>query len=498
MLEIFAKISSSLMSPVCPILSVIIFVCCIATQNTFAVTFTVTRSDDRNAICASGVDCSLREAVSAANAAATNDTINFAAGLTTVTLASGDTGDIVIQNNGSLTISGPGANVLTIDGGAGINRIFYTQEAIVNIFGVTLEGGNGGGAISFGSGGAILAFKGTLALDSVVVRNNGGDSILGGGVYFILNSNAIINSTFSNNFSSQCGAFSNASGTLAVTNSTISGNTANFFSGAGPDAGGGFCNGGGMNLRNSTVTNNSATTAGSRGGGIYNFATLGLANTIIAGNTATNKPEINNLSAVISFGNNIIGDSAGDSADTGSAITYQSSDILDTPPLLGALQNNGGMTQTHALLAGSPAIDKGRNLEAINLNTNTALANDQRGFARIVDGNGNGTATVDIGAFEVQLAPTAADVTVGGRVQTAKGIGIARARVTMTGSKGEIQTAISDDSGYFQFTEVNAGETYVFAVIAKQYHFVAPIRIVTILQTIDDLDFSAAGNRQKF
>ena len=61
-------------------------------------------------------------------------------------------------------------------------------------------------------------------------------------------------------------------------------------------------------------------------------------------------------------------------------------------PLLGPLQDNGGPTQTHALLFGSPARDKGSNV--------AVPSTDQRGFARIFDGDGNGTATVDIGSFE--------------------------------------------------------------------------------------------------
>ncbi len=482
------------------ILAAIAFVMCsAATQNTFAATFTVTRDDDRNTTCVSGTDCSLREAVGAANAAATDDTINFAAGLTLITLASGDTGDIVISNNGSLAINGPGANVLTIDGGAGINRIFYTDEADVNISGVTMQDGNGAGASESGAGGAIYAFKGTLKLDSVVVRNNGGDSVFGGGVYLNLNlDSTIINSTFSGNSSVQCGGFGNISGTMSLMNSTISGNSASFSG----NAGGGFCNTGGMPVRNSTVTNNSATGATGSGGGIFNNATLRLGNTIIAGNTASAQSEIRNESLVESAGNNLIGDSAGDSADTSNSISYKTAagtvDILDTPPLLGALQNNGGATPTRALLTGSPAIDKGGNALAFSPVNGDALAADQRGFARIFDGDQNGTATVDIGAFEfVPTGTTAAGVAVGGRIQTVKGRGIGGVRVTMLGAVGETQTVISDKTGYFQFADVSAGETYVFSVSSKQFQFSQPSLVRTIYEDTDSINFVAVVNRVK-
>jgi hypothetical protein len=61
-------------------------------------------------------------------------------------------------------------------------------------------------------------------------------------------------------------------------------------------------------------------------------------------------------------------------------------------PKLGPLQNNGGLTQTMALKAGSPAIDHGDN--------SGVPATDQRGFVRKKDGNFDGRAIVDIGAFE--------------------------------------------------------------------------------------------------
>ena len=364
--------------------------------------FTVTRSDDRNATCVPG-ECSLREAVNAANASAIDDTINFAAGLTTITLTS----EIVINNAGTLTINGTGANVLTIDGGAGTNRIFYTNNATVTISGVTLTGGNGTGAANSGVGGAISTNGSSLTLDSVHITGNSAGG--GGGVYFGYGNHQILNSTFSANTAGSGGGFLNGYGRLTVVNSTISGNSATTNRG-----GGGFhTTDGYITLRNATITNNIAT-ATSVGGGIVQNNTdspspLNLGNTIVAGNSATGvgSPEIYTAfpaaDELISAGGNLIGDSPGDSPNP-IYITYQPTDIRDTNPLRGALQNNGGSTPTHALLAGSPAIDKGINV----LVSPIAPAFDQRGtgFARFRDGNGDGTATVDIGAFEVQLGVT--------------------------------------------------------------------------------------------
>jgi len=365
----------------------------------------VTRSDDRNATCVSG-DCSLREAVNAANASATDDTIYFASGLTKITLAN----EIVINNAGALTINGTGANNLTIDGGAGTNRIFYTNRATVTISGVTLTGGGGTGATNTSVGGAIYAHQGSLTLDGAHVTGNTQNQA-GGGAFFYQGIHRISNSTFSGNSAQNCGGFAlyDSFTALTVVNSTISGNLATSFEG------GGFCNSGNTTLRNVTITNN---TASNSGGGISSNvdATLNFSNTILAGNTATSSyaPEIRIKGIVTSAGGNTVGDSPGDSSNTdgepndeentGIQIVYQPTDIRDTNPLLGALQNNGGATPTHALLAGSPLIDKGLN----TLVSPLAPAFDQRGtgFPRISDGNGDRTPTVDIGAFEVQLGAT--------------------------------------------------------------------------------------------
>ena len=137
-------------------------------------------------------------------------------------------------------------------------------------------------------------------------------------------------------------------------------------------------------------------------------AYLSLGNSIVANNdAATSGDEIvfSGLDRVISVGNNLIGASSGDAADTGEPITYQATDIRDTPPLLGPLQNNGGPTSTHTLLAGSPAIDAGSSANAVDpWGGFPPLTTDQRGdiFSRRRDGNGDTISAVDIGSVELQ------------------------------------------------------------------------------------------------
>lgn len=446
----------------------------------FAVNFTVTRNDDRNLTCDSNVDCSLREAISAANQSASNDIINFATNLSLITL----TDEISILDNGTLTISGNGANIFTINAGNGTNRAFYIFNTNVSILDATLTngGGTGNGGSGVGSGvslngfgGAILTEGGSLILDKVHVIDNLASIGDGGGIYFSGGINRITNSTFSGNTASACGGgFTNGSGggTVTVINSTVSGNNT-----VTNGVGGGFCNLGSIALRNVTVTNNTATA----GGGIGQSGSLNFGNTIVAGNSATGSfpSEISfNNGTITSAGNNLIGDSAGDSENTGNSIAYQSTDILDAPPLLGELQYNGGGTPTHALLIGSPAIDTGNN-------TLTTELFDQRGvgFPRIKN------STVDIGAFEFSQITTVATVSISGRVLASRGRGVSGALVQIRNPNGEMVTTKTNYFGYYNFNDVASGETYIVEVGSKRFTF-AP-QIVNITEDLNDLNFSA-------
>jgi hypothetical protein len=164
-------------------------------------------------------------------------------------------------------------------------------------------------------------------------------------------------------------------------------------------------------------------------------------------------------------------------------------------PLLGPLQNNGGTTPTHALLANSPAIDAGNNCVFLATCPSGvplfALLTDQRGegFTRNADGNGDTIQVVDIGAFEVQLAPTAAGVLAGGRVTTADGRGIPNVRVTITDLNGASRSILSNALGYYSFDDVQAGETYVFSVSHKHYTFNQSTQVHSIFDEMNDVNF---------
>ncbi len=455
-----------------------------------AANFTVNNNADTsdaaagNGVCADAIgNCTLRAAVEEANALSGDDAINFAASLmnATITLTTGI--EITINGaGGTLQITGPGADKLTIDGGAGSNRIFFTTNAAtLTITGITMQGG---GSIGAGpEGGAINASGGTLVLNAVRVRNNNAGSNNGGGIYFNGGTNhRILNSTISNNSSANGGGFHLAAGTLFMANSTISGNTVT------GQGGGILLSGGTATFRNSTITNN---TANSIIGGIEVFSSMfNMGNTIIAGNTAPNFPEIGNFNTTTSAGNNFIGDSPGDSFDTINPIAYTPADIRDQNPLLGMLQNNGGPTPTHALQMTSLAVNAGDNGKAVNPFDNSALTADQRGFSpRTVGG------TVDIGAFEFNAAPTAANGSVSGQIVDTYGNSIAGVAVRLTGTQNRL--AMTDGNGSYHFDNVETNGFYTVVPSRANYSFSPASRSFSALGVHTEASFTASANRDQ-
>jgi hypothetical protein len=214
---------------------------------------------------------SLRAAIALAQ---NGDTINFAPNLNgqTIRLTGGE---LAISKN--LTITGPGANQLTVSGN-NASRVFDIQSATVALSGLIIAGGNGGG---LGHGGGIYS-NGNLTLTGDAISGNVLNTIgAGGGVYNGSGGTlTITDSTVNGNQATQGAGIYNDGGTAVITNSTITGNTA---SSPGIGTGGGVNNAGTMSLENDTIAGNVAQGPfGSNGGGIENVATLAMTNTIVA------------------------------------------------------------------------------------------------------------------------------------------------------------------------------------------------------------------------
>ncbi len=288
-------------------------------------------------------------------------------------------------------------------------------------------------------GGIAQDDEGTLSLNGTTVSGNfaeaGGG--VGGGIFvgfFSTGASPVVtidNSTISGNTARTAGGIGRNRGTLTATNSTISGNIATQSSGFG---GGGIGDSGFTNanmpvmlLKSCTVTGNS--TAFTDGGGGLNASGAGtkLVNTIVAGNTGNGTPSdiIGNL---ISAGHNLIGKATLFTVDPGSDTTGDVNGVTVANLHLGPLVHDSGPpTETHALLPGSPAIDAGSAVGGALGCANT----DQRAATRPIDGDGNGVAVCDIGAYELQDVPTTPTPT------TTPGPG---ATVTATPTGGETPT----------------------------------------------------------
>ncbi|MEZ5428755.1 MAG: carboxypeptidase-like regulatory domain-containing protein [Pyrinomonadaceae bacterium] len=455
---------------------------------TRAATFTVDRTDDAavSTCTAAANDCTLRGAVTAANGAAGADIINFDATVfasaQTITLGSGE-----LSITGILTINGTGANLLTVSGGNASRVFFVSAGASVTVTDLTVSNGNGVGSSFSGFGGGIFNNGGSLMLTNVAVSNNQttGGGTNGGGIY---NNGAgatltISGSTINNNTGvSGAGGILNLNGTMNITNTTVAGNTAT------SGSGGGIANVGTATLTSCTVAGNMAPDID--GGGVVNFGTFNSGNSIYADNTAMSNPD---FSGTLTSNNyNLVEDTSGTTISFAQIrlkdvkfAQLAANDITGVDPMLGPLQNNGGTTQTMALLPGSPAIETGNSF---------GLTTDQRGFTRPVDDpNTMNPGPVpgdlaDIGAFEIQ-APTAASVTVAGRVLTASGRGVQGAIIYLIGQSGDVRVVRTNPFGYYRFTDVEIGQTVTFNVFSKQHQF--PSQVVTVNEDINDLNFTA-------
>ena len=296
-------------------------------------------------------------------------------------------GGIYIDTGGTLTLTDSTLSGNSSSGGSASSGGGIASLGTLTIANSTLSGNSANGGSFGNSGGGIFNNTGaTLTIINSTLSGNSASGGPGGNGGAIQNSGTltITNSTLSGNSADSGGAILNT-GTASVTNSTLSGNLASSF-------GGGITSGGGsttLTITNSTLSGNSVSGGSGQGGGIFNGGTANIRSTIIAQNTAASGPDFQGT--LTSQGHNLIGDT------NGATITGETTgNILNQNPLLGPLQNNGGPTQTMALLPGSPAINAGDNAAITDPPFAGPEFTDQRGagFDRIVD------TTVDIGAFE--------------------------------------------------------------------------------------------------
>jgi CSLREA domain-containing protein len=318
-------------------------------------------------------------------------------------------------NNGAAIYNGanPATSPLTVNNstftannanqsGGGIENRF-SNRLTVNGSTFDANGANnfGGGIHNIASGVVFVndsTFTGNVANTGAAINNDdtgsltitrsiisGNHAVVGGGISNKNGGLDVHNSTISGNDASEGGGAYNHVATMNFYNSTISGNTATSIGGGIYYTFQGQSNG---TIQNSTITKNHAP----NGGGVMVFngsSVVRAGNTILAANTGSQGPDL--YGTIYSSGYNILGTTGGSYANFVATTGDQVGQFSVINPLLAPLADNGGRTRTHLPLTGSPAIDSG------NAFGETA---DQRGFTRTVNG------TTDIGAVEVQAAPT--------------------------------------------------------------------------------------------
>ena len=349
--------------------------------------------------------------IQAINAAKSNpgpDTVNLAQGGTyTLTYIAGPdsfhgpTGLPIVQGfsetqRESLTINGNGSTIQRSDApGIPEFRIFHALYANVILDNVVIKGGRGYGS-RCGGGGLYLNVSNTVIRNSTITENFG---VEGGG---ICNNNAstltIENSTISHN-TGPGGEILNHAASLSISSTTVYDDQANSYrSDSIVDA---FSSPGSIVIKNSIVANRT----GGIGINCFGFTP-------------------------VSLGHNIFGDSTcGQNVSGGDLIVPNLS--------LGPLASNGASTPTHALLAGSPAINAIPNLECTNI-AGLPITTDQRGVVR------PRSAACDIGSFEFNSTPPTITATLTGPLGTN---GWYTGDVEVTWSINDAESNVSSSTG---------------------------------------------------
>lgn len=316
-------------------------------------------------------------------------------GLDTITFDPSVTGMITLGSplmvNSDVMIVGPGANVLSVSGNK-IVHVFDVNDGAATTLSATISGLTIRDGATAGAGAGIsLGQNDQLTLQGVHMTGN--TAMVRGGAIDASSDGAgltIIGSTLSGNSAGGMGGavyfWGQAAGnSINIRNTTISGNTA--------PQGGGFALAnftGDLLLCNSTVVQNKANVG--TGGGILRTSgtgTVSLVSTILQGNStsAGSGPDAS-TAGTLNYNHSLVGNKSGITTlvDQGGNLA------IGTNPFLGALGANGGTIPTHAVLLGSPVIDKG-------MNPAVAQMYDARGV-----GHTRSFGTTDIGAFEYATA----------------------------------------------------------------------------------------------
>lgn len=355
-------------------------------------------------------DCTLRDAMNIANFTPGPNTIVLPAGHLQLTVHGseeneGVTGDLDAIEDTKTTIEGAGARKTVIDATGLEDRVFQVMaRASLSLSKLTITGGL---AVDRNGGGLLAESESFVRLDEVaVVGNVSSKGGRGGGLGFDAAEAAIHASVIAHNRNSgDGGGIWSVQTELSLVNSTIASNEADTSlypesPSWGAYGGGMEISGGHLEMRNVTIAGNTIHdgNGGNEGSGAAINgapATAALVNTLIYGNTGSEVHAPGQCDAVLkSEGHNL--EQQPPEFEANIERCFEEGTALIADPRLGPLANNGGETDTMALLGGSPAINAA--------DAAKCPSTDQRGLPRPSLGG------CDIGAFEVQPTPSATSV----------------------------------------------------------------------------------------
>ncbi len=423
---------------------------------------------------------------------------------TVITGNTASEGGGIYQNYGSNTISN---SIISNNTAAYGGAIEYNSAGSEYISNSTLTGNT-----TTSNGGAIYNFFSSVYLTDVTISNNSSSNGSGGAMYIDRGNFYFTNSTVSNNSSKYDGggiyAYTANVYASKMLNTIVSGNTATASTMATPYAQDYFGpfqslgynilgDGTGATITGTTTGNQVGTTAlpiNAKLSPLAYHGGFGLTRALLVGSPAidagTTTGDVNNVvPALDQRGASRIG-----ATDIG-AFEFNNTNFVAALPNGVTLLVYGSQlvpdrgTFTYSLTGGSlpPGMFVTTSGITVSVTGTPTLAGTYNFTVTGIDGINTTVTNYTI----TVLSPTASNVSIGGRILTYNGRGIGNVRITLSDAGGSVRTAMSNPFGYYNFTDIEAGQTVIVSARSKRFYFGSPTRVVSVSDELTSVDFTA-------